>query len=158
MNTYLLKFNEIIMKKIYIFLLTVFLLTTVDTVAQDKNAPKVVINIRGISKFHDLKELQAMNKGQLMPLYIERVKILFSVIQYFGITNKSGVTFTDLGIPPSKENVQALDDEIENRAVFLGKNEQFLKAILPYSDTSNIINAVLFYEEVLKLVFTMQAQ
>lgn len=158
MITNLLKFNEIIMKKFYIFFLAVFLLTSVETVAQDKNAPKVVINIRGISKFHDLKELQAMNKGQLMPLYIERVKILFSVIQYFGITNKSGVTFSDLGIPPSKENVQALDTEIENRAVFLGGNEQFLKAILPYSDTANIINAILFYEEVLKLVFTYQGQ
>jgi hypothetical protein len=158
MITNLLKFNKIIMKKFYIFFLAVFLLTSVETVAQDKNAPKVVINIRGISKFHDLKELQTMNKGQLMPLYIERVKILFSVIQYFGITNKSGVTFTDLGIPPSKENVQALDTEIENRALFLGANEQFLKAILPYSDTSNIINAILFYEEVLKLVFTMQGQ
>ena len=99
-----------------------------------------------------------MNKGQLMPLYVERVKILFSVIQYFGITNKSGVTFNDLGIPPSKENVQALDDEIENRTVFLGGNEQFLKAILPYSDTSNIVDAILFYEEVLKLVHTMQGQ
>ena len=146
------------MKKIYIFFLAVFLLTSVDTVAQDKNAPKVVINIRGISKFHDLKELNAMNKGQLMPLYVERVKILFSVIQYFGITNKSGVTFNDLGIPPSKENVQALDDEIENRTVFLGGNEQFLKSILPYSDTSNIVDAILFYEEVLKLVHTMQGQ
>jgi hypothetical protein len=158
MITNLLKFNEIIMKKFYIFFLAVFLLTSVETVAQDKNAPKVVINIRGISKFHDLKELQAMNKGQLMPLYIERVKILFSVIQYFGITSKSGVTFTDLGIPPSKENIQALDTEIENRALFLGANEQFLKSILPYSDTANIINAILFYEEVLKLVFTYQGQ
>lgn len=146
------------MKKIYILFLAAFLLASVDSVAQDKNAPKVVINIRGISKFHDLKELQAMNKGQLMPLYIERVKILFSVIQYFGITSKSGVTFTDLGIPPSKENVSALDNEIENRSLFLGKNEQFLKSILPYSDTSNIIDAILFYEEVLKLVHTMQGQ
>lgn len=146
------------MKKFYIFFLAVFLLTSVDTVAQDKNAPKVVINIRGVSKFHDLKELQAMNKGQLMPLYTERVRILFSVIQYFGITNKPGTTFTDLGIPTSKENVQALEDDVEARSIFLGKNEQFLKSILPYSDTSNIINAILFYEEVLKLVFVMQGQ
>lgn len=146
------------MKKFYIFFLAVFLLTSVDTVAQDKNAPKVVINIRGVSKFHDLKELQAMNKGQLMPLYIERVKILFSVVQYFGITNKPGTTFTDLGIPTSKENVQSLEDEVDARSIFLGKNEQFLKSILPYSDTSNIINAILFYEEVLKLVFVMQGQ
>lgn len=99
-----------------------------------------------------------MTKGQLMPLYIERVKILFSVIQYFGITNKSGVTFADLGIPRSKENESAFDDETENRTLFLGKNEVFLKTILPYSDTSNIINAILFYEDVLKLVHTMQGQ
>jgi hypothetical protein len=146
------------MKKFYVFFLAVFLLTSVDTVAQDKNGSKVVINIRGISKFHDLKELQAMNKGQLMPLYIERVKILFSVIQYFGITNKSGVTYQDLGIPESKENVSALQSENENRTVFLNNNANFLKSILPYSDTSNIIDAILFYEEVLKLVHTMQGE
>lgn len=46
----IIKFNEITMKKIYLFLLAVFLLTSVDTVAQVKDAPKVIINIRGISR------------------------------------------------------------------------------------------------------------
>jgi len=116
----------------------------------------VVINIRGISKFHDLKELEGMTKGQLMPLYIERVRVLFSVIQYFGITNKPGVTFKDLGIPSSKENVSTLEKEGENRIKFLNGNSEFLTSILPYSDTGNIIKSILFYEEVLKIVHTMQ--
>lgn len=145
------------MKKIYLVIIALFMLTSFEATAQ-KNGPQVIINLRGIKKYHDRKELESMTKGQLMPLYIERVKILFSVIQYFGITSKSGVTFTDLGIPASKENVKALDTEVENRNLFLTNNEQFLTAILPYSDTSNIVKAILFYEEVLKLVHTVQAE
>ena len=145
------------MRKLYIFafILTLSFCGSSDALAQKGDKPQVVINIRGISKYHDLKELKGMTKGQLIPLYVERVKILFSVIQYFGVSNKSGVTFTDLGIPTSKENIKALDSEIENRTLFLNNNEDFLKAILPYSDTDNIIKSILFYEEVLKLVHTI---
>lgn len=143
------------MKKIYVCLMMFFLLASFKTVAQS-GGPKVVINLRGISTFHDLKQLEGMTKGQLIPLYIERVKILFNVIQYFGITSKSGVTFTDLGIPTSKENIKALDSEEENRKLFLENNAQFLTAILPYSDTRNMIKSILFYEEILKMVSQIQ--
>ncbi|WP_445456317.1 hypothetical protein [Flavobacterium sp. HNIBRBA15423] len=144
------------MRKFYVCIVALFLLASVDVVAQ--NGQKVIIDIRGIGTYHDRKDLEAMTKGQLMPLYLERVKILFSVIQYFGVTNKSGVTFTDLGIPATKENVKLLDTESENREKFLANNAEFLKGILPYSDTSNIITAILFYEEVLKLVHQVQVE
>jgi len=144
------------MRKFYVCIVALFLLASVDVVAQ--NGQKVIIDIRGIGSYHDRKDLEAMTKGQLMPLYLERVKILFSVIQYFGVTNKSGVTFTDLGIPATKENVKLLDTESENREKFLANNAEFLKGILPYSDTSNIITAILFYEEVLKLVHQVQVE
>lgn len=145
------------MRKFYLIIIAFLMLSSKDVVAQ-KGDQKVVIDIRGIGSYHDRKQLESMTKGQLMPLYLERVRILFSVIQYFGITNKSGVTFTDLGIPTSKENVKALEAEVENREQFLKNNEQFLTGILPYSDTSNIIKAILFYEEVLKLVHTIQVE
>ena len=142
------------MRKFYLCAVAFFLLASVDVVAQEK----VVINIRGISTYYDRKELEGMTKGQLMPLYVERVKILFSIIQYFGITKKSGVTFTDLGIPASKENIKLLDSEVANRESFLQENAVFLTGILPYSDTKNIIEAILFYQEVLKLIYTMQVE
>lgn len=142
------------MRKFYLCALVFFLLTSVNVKAQEK----VVINIRGISTYYDKKDLEGMTKGQLMPLYVERVKILFSIIQYFGVTKKSGVTFKDLGIPTSKENVKLLETEIENREGFLKNNEAFLNGILPYSDTRNIVEAILFYQEVLKLIYTMQVE
>lgn len=143
------------MKLFYLGLLSVFLLGSVEVVAQKKDqkaAPQIIINVRGISKYHNLKELQDMSKGQLIPLYKERVKILYNVFPYIGVTPKPGVSFADLGIPASKENTAALDQEIVNRGQFIENNDKFLDAILPYSDTSNIINAILFYEEVLKMV------
>ena len=142
------------MRKFYLCVIAFFLLASSDVVAQEK----VVINIRGISTYYDKKDLEGMTKGQLMPLYVERVKILFSIIQYFGVTKKSGVTFKDLGIPTSKENVKLLETEIENREGFLKNNEIFLNGILPYSDTKNIVEAILFYQEVLKLIYTMQVE
>ena len=144
------------MRKFYVCIIALFMLSSIDGLAQKDQ--KVVIDIRGIGTYHDRKELESMTKGQLLPFYVERVKILFSVIQYFGVTNKSGVTFTDLGIPTSKENLKALEAEGENRENFLKNNEQFLTGILPYSDTSNIIKAILFYEEVLKLVHRVQVE
>lgn len=143
------------MKLFYLGLLSIFLLGSGEVVAQKndkKAAPQIIINVRGISKYHNLKELQDMSKGQLIPLYKERVKILYNVFPYIGVTPKPGVSFADLGIPASKENTAALDQEIINRGQFIENNEKFLDAILPYSDTPNIINAILFYEEVLKMV------
>ena len=142
------------MKLFYLGLLSFFLLGSVEIVTQKKQkaAPQIIINVRGISKYHNLKELQDMTKGQLIPLYKERVKILYNVFPYIGVTPKPGVSFADLGIPASKENTAALDQEIINRGQFIENNDKFLDAILPYSDTSNIINAILFYEEVLKMV------
>lgn len=144
------------MKGIYFGILSLFLFGTGEVIAQKVAPPKIIINVRGISKFHNLKELQGMTKGQLIPLYKERVKILYNIFPYIGVTPKPGVSFADLGIPASKENSAALDEEIINRSQFIDKNEAFLNAILPYSDTANIINAILFYEEVLKLLSSSQ--
>ncbi len=151
------------MKKIYLLIFLVGFTFVNPQVAysqkkDSKDNAKVIIDIRGIKKYHNLNELKAMSKGELIPLYIERVNILFNVIQYFGISSKSGVTYAELGIPESKENIKALETEKENRLVFLNSNTTFLKGILPYSDTENIIQAILFYEEVLKLVHTISTE
>ena len=144
------------MKSFYIGILSLFLFSASEVAAQKVNQPKIIINVRGISKFHNLEELQGMTKGQLIPLYKERVKILFNIFPYIGVTPRPGVSFQDLGIPARKENTAALDEEIINRSQFISNNEKFLEAILPYSDTSNIINAILFYEEVLKTLSSSQ--
>ena len=55
-----------------------------------------------------------------------------------------------LGIPNDKGNRRILDDEFEATDDYLKQSVEFQKQILPYSDTSNLISAILFYEETLK--------
>lgn len=142
------------MKAIYLTLFSLTILLTSNHVIAQKEASAFVFKVKGISKYHTLTELEGMTKGQLVPLYKERVNILFNILPYLGVTDKNAVTFRDLGIPETKENVKTLDSEKENSKLYLKQNEDFLVAILPYSDTKNIINAILFYEEVMKLIKT----
>ena len=61
---------------------------------------------------------------------------------------------TTLGIPDSKENRKALEDNIQATTVYFESTIEFQKKILPYSDKSNLIAAILFYEETLKSLHT----
>lgn len=144
------------MKTFYLTLFSIFLFSSTSSLYAQKDAPAVVFKVRGVKQYHTLSELQAMTKGELIPLYQERVDILFNFIPYLGVTSKNGVTFKDLGIPESKDNLKVLQSEKDSRTIFIGQNSQFLNSILPYSDTANIIDAILFYEEVMKLVRSIQ--
>jgi hypothetical protein len=140
------------MKTIYLALFTLSLLFS--TNYGNAQTSTFVFKVKGIKKYHSLTELESMSKGELIPIYQERVDILFNIIPYLGVTDKNAVTFKDLGIPETKENKKTLDSEKENSKAYLAQNNGFLVAILPYSDTKNIINAILFYEEVMKLIKT----
>jgi hypothetical protein len=69
---------------------------------------------------------------------------------YIAFTTKPGVTMSDLGIPDNKDNQKALEDQFEAVNDFLKSSVEFQKQMLPYSDTKNLIAAILFYEETLK--------
>lgn len=144
------------MKTTYLTLLTLFLFATVAVSAQKTAAPKIVINIRGIGTYSTLKDLQAMNKGDLITLYKERVKILINIIPYMGMTTKVGITLKDLGIPVSPENDKAMDKEVINRANYLLGLDEFLNTFIGYSDKSNLIYAIMFYEDELKKIYSQE--
>ena len=144
------------MKSTYLNLLILFLFTTAAVSAQKTAAPKIVINIRGIGTYSTLKDLQAMNKGDLITLYKERVKILINIIPYMGMTTKVGITLKDLGIPVSPENDKAMDKEVINRANYLLGLDEFLNTFIGYSDKSNLIYAIMFYEDELKKIYSQE--
>jgi hypothetical protein len=54
------------------------------------------------------------------------------------------------GIPDTKENRGALDTQIDATKAYFESTMDFQNKILPYSDRSNLIAAILFYEETLK--------
>jgi len=136
--------------RIILFTFSLFLVTGV-SFAQKRNAPKNIIRDKvAINKYHNTSELEGLQKGQLLDLYIERIEVLVELLPYIAFATKPGVTMSTLGIPNDKENRKSLEDQFDATDNFLKTNLEFQKSILPYSDTKDLISAVLFYEEILK--------
>ncbi|WP_303315157.1 hypothetical protein Q4Q34_16185 [Flavivirga abyssicola] len=136
--------------KIIFFSLSLFLITGA-TFAQKKDTPKSIISEKvGIKKYHDKEELDRMQKGQLLELYIERIKLLVKTLPYIAFATKPGVTMSTLGIPNTKDNRETLNDEFEASDAFLETTLNFQRTMLPYSDKSNLIAAIIFYEDTMK--------
>ncbi|MFL0354338.1 hypothetical protein [Xanthomarina sp. GH4-25] len=136
--------------RITLICLTFLLMTGIGT-AQNKDAPKSIISQDvSISKYHDRKELEQMQKGVLLGLYNERIEIIIKILPYIAFATKPGVTMSTFGIPDTKENRSALDNQIDATRNYFLSTMDFQNKILPYSDRSNLIAAILFYEETLK--------
>ncbi|PWK19609.1 hypothetical protein [Xanthomarina spongicola] len=135
--------------KIILFCFTFLFLTGVSFAQKD--APKSIISQDvSISKYHDRKELEQMQKGALLGLYNERIEIIVKILPYIAFATKPGVTMSTFGIPDTKENRNALDDQIDATSNYFQSTMDFQNKILPYSDRANLIAAILFYEETLK--------
>ena len=138
------------MKKLILFS---FLLVVCVSFAQDKNAPQSIIsNDVAIKKYHNKEELDRMEKGELLGLYIERIESLVKTLPYIAFATKPGKTMSTYGIPNTKENRKSLEDKVEATTEFLDTTVEFQKKMLPYSDKSNLIAAILFYEQTMKLL------
>ncbi len=140
------------MEKKISFLCLFVLLTMSNMIsAQDKKVEKSIVSPTAtIKKYHDLKELQDMKKGELLDLYIERINVLVKTLPYIALATKPGVTFSDLGIPNDNDNKKALIEQDKSTIDFLEVTVAFQKRMTPYSDTKNLIAAILFYENTLK--------
>ncbi|WP_299116821.1 hypothetical protein [uncultured Winogradskyella sp.] len=137
--------------------LLMFALLCVSTLANAQKKQKALSFISGkisIAKYHEREELNRMNKGELLDLYIERIEVIVNILPNIAFATNSNVTMTTLGIPDTKENRKALVENKEASDVYFEDTIEFQKKILPYSDTSDLIAAILFYESTLKSLHT----
>ncbi|MBR9913833.1 MAG: hypothetical protein GYB32_03235 [Algicola sp.] len=133
----------------------IFLLMISIGFAQKKNNPVNIISGKvSISKYHSHDELSRMTKGELLNLYIERIEVIVNILPNIAFATKPGVTMESLGIPETKENKKALDANKEASVNYFDSTVEFQRSILPYSDTRDLISAILFYEETLKSLHT----
>lgn len=140
--------------KLTLFSAIFFLITNIGF-AQTKVQPLTIISGKvSISKYHDIDELNQKSKGELLVLYNERIEVIVKILPNIAFATKPGVTMASLGIPDTKEHRKALEDNIEASRVYFDSTIEFQKKILPYSDKSNLIAAILFYEETLKSLHT----
>jgi len=119
--------------------------------AQKKKKNHFLINgeIR-ISKYHTLEELNRLNKGQLLNIYIERIKVLVNVLPNIAFATKPDVTMAMAGVPETKDNIKVLEANHEASKIYFASTVKYQRTILPYSDTRDLIAAIMFYEQNLK--------
>lgn len=136
--------------KIFLLGFCLFLVTGL-SFAQKKKQPKSIINDKvAIKKYHSKDELDRKQKGELLVLYIERIESLVQLMPYIAFATKPGITMSTLGIPNDNDNRKILDEQFEATDEFIEKNKAFQQRILPYSDTDDLVSAILFYEDTLK--------
>lgn len=131
----------------------VFLLVTSFGFAQ-KDPQSIISGKVSISKYHDRAELDQLPKGELLNLYNERIEVIVKILPNIAFATKPGVTMTSLGIPDTKDNRKALEENIKASNTYFDSTIEFQNKVLPYSDKSNLISAILFYEETLKSLHT----
>ncbi|HNU60453.1 MAG TPA: hypothetical protein PKI08_10945, partial [Aquaticitalea sp.] len=120
-----------------------------------KSSPQGIITGKvSIAKYHDRDELDKMTKGELLTLYVERIEIIVKILPNIAFATKPGVTMASLGIPDTKEHRKALEDQQKATDTYFSNTLEYQNKILPYSDKSNLIAAILFYEETLKSLHT----
>lgn len=140
--------------KITLFMI-VFLLMTGTSFSQGKDDAQSIISGKvSITKYHDRDELDKLQKGQLLDLYNERIEVIVKILPNIAFATKPGITMTSLGIPDTKDNRKALEDNIKASKTYFDSTIEFQRKVLPYSDKSNLIAAILFYEETLKSLHT----
>lgn len=141
------------MKKIIFAILAVSQIIS----AQKKTKPPigVISSSASIAQFYEKTELDALPKNQLIILYIERIKVLVNALPYIALTPRVGVTTEELGIPQNSDSKRYLLDQKENIKTFLKNDIEFQKNMTPYSDTDNLVTAILFYENILKELYLL---
>jgi hypothetical protein len=143
--------------KITLFSAIFFLMVSM-SFAQKKNeeSQSIISGKVNISKYHSREELDKLPKGDLLVLYIERIEVIVNILPNIAFATKPGVTMATLGIPETKDNIKALEENIEASTTYFESTIEFQKSILPYSDTTDLIAAILFYESTLKALHTYE--
>ncbi|SDH64721.1 hypothetical protein [Winogradskyella thalassocola] len=131
-----------------------FLMISMSFAQKKEESQSIISGKVNISKYHSREDLKTMKKGELLVLYIERIEVIVNILPNIAFATKPGVTMENLGIPDTKDNKKALEDNIEASISYFDSTIEFQKKILPYSDTTDLIAAILFYESTLKALHT----
>ena len=137
--------------KFKVVYLSVFLATAGVGFSQNKVVVQSIISRdAAIRKYHELDELKAKQKGELVALYSERFRVLTKILPNIALAKTPGVTIADLGIPNDAENKKVMETQTEAITLFISQTEAFQSKMLPYADKNTLIAAILFYESTLK--------
>lgn len=102
------------------------------------------------NKFHSINDLEDLKKGDLLKLYIIRIREIQSVLPFMALTKEAGVTLSDLGIRENSDNIKMLDKYHETDKEAFFTTSDMMTEFVAYADTEKIILSILYFEEIIK--------
>lgn len=99
-----------------------------------------------------IKELDAMNKLELANIYVLQMKRFTQLLPFIAFNQFSAETESDLGVPKTSFNMEALSRIDSLVTGFNDGMEKDLPNIIPFSDKDRIINAILFLQKNIEVV------
>lgn len=108
------------------------------------------VKIPKITKFYTKSELDKMQKLQLIDIYKSRLAYLIETLPFLSLHPEPGATFNDMSIPETEINIAHLEKEAKNKEDFIHSLNETLDDVIPYSEKTNIIWSILYFEEMIK--------
>ncbi|MBQ0769265.1 MAG: hypothetical protein KBT58_08230 [Bizionia sp.] len=140
--------------KTTLFTILFFMIVSIGSAQKNKKSLQLINGKVGISKYHSQDELKQLSKGEILNLYIQRIEVIVKILPNIAFATTPNVTMETLGIPETKENMKALQANLDATTNYFDSTVEFQRSILPYSDSNDLISAILFYEEILKSLHT----
>ena len=130
-------------------------LGTPSAFAQETAKPKIdtahsFVRIPKIERFYTKSELDKLPKLDLIEIYKGRLAYLIEILPFISLHPEPGSTFHDMAIPETEANIAHLDKETRNKQVFVKSLFETLDDVIPYSEKSNIIWSILYFDEMIK--------
>lgn len=125
--------------------------------SQESNKTKVAtdtsltfVKVEKIEKFYSKDELNKLPKLDLIDIYKSRLTYLIEILPFISLHPDPGSTFHDMAIPETEANIAHLEKETKNKMAFVKSLGQTLDDVIPYSEKTNIIWSILFFDEMIK--------
>ncbi len=115
-----------------------------------KDTAHAFVKIPKITKYYTKDELSKLPKLDLINIYKARLAYLIEILPFLSLHPEPGATFNDMSIPETDINIAHLDKEAKNKAAFVTSLNETLDDVIPYSEKTNIIWSILYFEEMIK--------
>ena len=119
-------------------------------VKKDTTTSHVFVKLTKVEKFYTKDELNKLPKLDLIDIYKSRLAYLIEVLPFISLHPEPGSTFRDMAIPETEANIAHLDKETKNKQAFVKSLSETLDDVIPYSEKSNIIWSILYFDEMIK--------
>lgn len=99
-----------------------------------------------------IKELDAMNKLELANIYVLQLKRFTDKLPFIAFNQFAPGTDSDLGIPKTIFNLQALSRVDSITTGYQESMEKDLPNLIPFSDKEKIIDGILFLQRNIEII------